>query len=291
MYFRSNNEIFDDLTKAIAWFQHIGVATEGTRLQAIHHYLFDLLNFPADPEAAIPDIDHYSIISDASGFAMIANEFTKLPSNVLPRRALKEALYGPLCPSNEDTQSSDARNKFFELELAAQFATAGLAITGFDDVKIEFEQHRYIIECKRPFVGHRFETNLNKAYAQMQKRLRHRNDRAFVAIAIEKMFALDGSVHEIDSAAQARAFMESQIDLLQPRLIANGTTPDARIVGAVFISRFFMQTKTEGLKANNYLVGALPFRYAGLDTEEPSRLIRLTETLQQKFRAMDTGIQ
>src|SRR5207244_3317178 len=119
----------------------------------------------------------------------------------------------------------------------------------------------YIIECKRPFVDHRFEENLNKAYRQLQKRLKHANDRAFVAIAIEKMFTLDGSVHGIDSAAQARTFMESQIDLLQPQLIANGTTPDVRIVGAVFISRFFMHTKTEGLKANNYLFGAMPFRY------------------------------
>ena len=118
------DEIIDDLGKAIAWFQSIGLPTHETRLQAIHHYLFDQINFP-DPDARLPEYDHYSVINDAAAFALIATECSKLPSNLLPRRTLRDALYGPLPPSNEDAQSSDSRNKFFELELAAHLSLAG----------------------------------------------------------------------------------------------------------------------------------------------------------------------
>lgn len=162
---------------------------------------------------------------------------------------------------------------------------------GFDDVQLEFEGYRYIIECKRPFTDHRFEENLRKAYNQLGKRLKDQKDRAFVAIAIEKMLAIDDAVHEINSTTQARSLAEAQMDQLKTRIITNGTTTDMRIVGFVFVVRFLMHTKTEGLKAINYLFGSMPTHYGDLDPiPEASRLLRLTETLRRKFQSMDSGI-
>jgi fido (protein-threonine AMPylation protein) len=57
MEFRTLNAILDDLGKAIAWFESIGLSTKETRLQAIHHYLFEQIHFP-DPDATLPEYDH-----------------------------------------------------------------------------------------------------------------------------------------------------------------------------------------------------------------------------------------
>jgi hypothetical protein len=291
MIFRPLNEIVDDLPKAMAWFESIGISTKETRLQAIHSYLFSQMHFPY-PAGVISEADHHSVINDAAGFGLIAQEFAKLPLSGLPKRALRESLYGPLCSSSEDTQSNDSRNKFFELELAVHFAMAGVKIVGFDDVQVEFEGSRYIIECKRPFLDHNFETNLSKAYAQLEKRLKHSTDRGLAAFALEKMLVIDDTIQGIDSTSGARAFAESIGDQLRPRIIANGTTSDLRIVGLLFIFRFLMRTKTAGTNAANYQVAAMPFNYQGRDPiSERSRLLRLIDTLQEKFQAMDTGFR
>ena len=81
MQFRQLDCILDDLTKAVAWFESVGIPTKETRLQAIHHYLFDQLQFPA-PGATMPDYDHHMVISDAAAFFLIATEFSRLPSNL-----------------------------------------------------------------------------------------------------------------------------------------------------------------------------------------------------------------
>jgi len=291
MQFRQLDCILDDLTKAVAWFESVGIPTKETRLQAIHHYLFDQLQFPA-PGATMPDYDHHMVISDAAAFFLIATEYSRLPSTLLPRRTMKEAIYGPLPPSNEDAQSSDSRNKFFELELAAHLSMSGVKLVGFDDVQFQFEDHRYIVECKRPFIDRRFEDNLGKAYDQLASRLKAPNDRGLAAIAVEKVLDIDGSIHRIDSTPDALAFTKSQLDKLTGQIIAYGTTKDMRIVGVLFITRFLMRTRTAGTYAMNYLLSSLPFHYGDTDpVPEISRLDRLIGTLQQKFQSMDTGFR
>jgi hypothetical protein len=286
MYFRSGEQIFQELQGAIAWFESIGISTQETRIQAIGHYLFDQIT-GLNPGTTVPEPDHSAIISDASGFALIAKEFSRIPSNLLPRRTLSESLRGQLCPSNEDTQSSDARNKFFELELAAHLSVTGVKLVGFDDVQMEFEGYRYVIECKRPFLDDTFEGNLGKAYSQLGKRLKGPMDRGIAAIAIEKVLTLDDKVHQLDSSVEANDFAKAHCETLKQRIVAYGTTPDVRIVGVLFVSRFLMHLQERSMNAVNYLIGTLPFHYGDLDPlPEESRLLRFTAHLSGNFGAM-----
>jgi hypothetical protein len=288
MYFRTLDTIWTELQKAIAWFESIGISTHDTRIQAIGHYLFQQINFP-DPGADIPTADHYSVINDASSFSLMATEFAKLPPHLLPKKALRDAIYGPLVPSQEDSKSNDSRNKFFELELAANMSQCGLKLVGFDDVHFEFEGCRFFVECKRPFVDRRFEDNLGKAYGQLGKRMKASNDRSLAAIAVEKVLAIDDTVQNIDTSEAAREFTASQLEPLKDRIVAYGTTKDVRTVGVLFIVRFLMYTKTAGTLGVNYFVVSLPFHYEGLDTIEGDRLLRLTDILHQKYKSRDEG--
>lgn len=283
MYMRSYQQAFHELQDAIAWFESIGISTHETRLQAIGHYVFDQL-MGLNPGTTVPEPDHSAIIGDANGFALIAKGFSKIPSSLLPRTALKQSLYGPLCPSNEDSKSSDARNKFFELELAAHLAVSGLNLVGFDDVQMEFEGQRYVIECKRPFLDDTFESNLGKAYAQLVRRLKGPLDRGVVAIAIEKVVSLDDRVHKLDPAVAAKDLAEAHCEVLTRRIIAFGSTPDPRIVGVLFVPRF-LHRQESGVNTLNFFVVTLPFRHREMDGEE-SRLLRFTALLSRELSAL-----
>jgi len=106
------------------------------------------------------------------------------------------------------------------------------------------------------------------------------------------MLDIDGSIQGIDSTAAALSFSKSLMDGLTQRLIANGTTTDVRIVAILYITRFQMNTKTSGIYALNYFMGGVPIRYNGLDSNlETSRVLKLTDQVQQKFRSLDTGFE
>jgi hypothetical protein len=147
MEFRSIGLILVDVLQACKWFEKIGISTTGTRLEAIRGYLDELLN-PTTPEAKplgedATEEDIYYALSDGAGFGLIAAEMAKLSSQLLPRRTLRDNLQGPLAASKEEPGStSDARNKFVEIELAAYFSSAGFKLLGFDDLKFEFEGHQ-----------------------------------------------------------------------------------------------------------------------------------------------------
>jgi hypothetical protein len=291
--FRTLDAIIEDLSKAISWFEDIEISTKETRLQAIHSYLLELHHFPdPDPGAIMPDTDTYSVVNDAAAFGLIASEMSKLPPHLIPRKTLKDILKGPLPPSDEDLQNSDSRNKFVELELAAHLSQAGFSVIGFDDVQFEFDDCRYLVECKRPSHDRKFEDNLGKAYRQLAERFERPNDRGLVAIAVEKMFKIDSRIQNVDNSAAALSLTIALNEQLVERTVKYGTTTDVRIVGILFITRFLMRTKTPGTFAMNYLLGLVPFNYTGLErTSESARVLRLIAAVQEKFRARDTGFQ
>src|ERR1700688_3638482 len=211
MQFRSRGQIHVDVIHARNWFEEINISTTGTRLELIHAYFDELLN-PTLPEGANPlgvdatDEDTYYALSDGAGFGLIKAEMSKLPSHQLPRSTLRAILKGPLVASKEDKSSSDSRNKFVELELAAHFSCAGIQILGFDDLKFAFEGHTYLVECKRPFRSATLDDNIEKAYTQLRAKLRNESDRGIVAVAVEKVFDLDSRIHHVESPTSARKF-------------------------------------------------------------------------------------
>jgi hypothetical protein len=169
MHFRRLGQIYVDALHARDWFEATGIPTANTRLESIIACIDGLLN-PTTAEteplgSGATSEDTYYALSDGAGFGLIATEMSKLPTDLLPRRVLEDILKGPLATSKEDPSSSDPRNKFVELELAANLSSAGLQLLDFDDVKFQFENHSYLVECKRPSQSNRLEYNIEKAYS------------------------------------------------------------------------------------------------------------------------------
>lgn len=262
MEFRHLGQIIVGVLEAKKWFQGIGVPTAGTRLDELDAYLHELLN-PTDsshnPFSADPDgPEAYHALADALGFSRIARRLSALPSHLLPRRALKDALVGPFRLSDEtDSCGLDARNKFVELELAAFCLEAGLGVIGFDDVRFTFEGCTFGVECKRPRHPGTFNSNLSKAYQQLGPRL-HEYDRGIVAMAVDRAFGLDSQFQSVDSeddlrrigASAAQRFGALVVPMCRQWL-------DPRIVAVAAIVRFLARPPGSTVTAYSYQVALI----------------------------------
>ena len=167
MEYKSLGKIIVDVLAARKWCNSIGISTDGTRLDEIEHYLDEVLNpttLEANPFRDDPlGTDAYYALSDGAGFGRIAAELSRFPSHQLPRQTLRDVLKGSLAASKEDRDpTTDPRNEFVELELAAHCSAAGFSVIGFDDLKFEFEGQLYIVECKRPSHSGTLDRNMER---------------------------------------------------------------------------------------------------------------------------------
>jgi hypothetical protein len=259
MEIRSLGRIIVDVLEAKKWFQRIGIATDGTRLEQIDRYLHELLN-PTAPTANPFGSDPtgpgaYHALSEAAGFGRIARNFSSIPSHLLPRQALKDALGGPFKLSAEPAGGTgDARNKFVELELAAYCLESGISVTGFDDLRFDFERCPYIVECKRPLQRGTVEQNISKAYRQLRARLKE-HERGVVAVAVDRAFGLDAGFHQVSSVTDFRRIAVTVAEdfraLVTPM---SGTWIDPRVVSIAAIVRFLAKPRNADGVAYSYQV-------------------------------------
>lgn len=195
---RGFDQILEDVRAAQAWYASIGIPTAGTRLESIEQKLLDLIRelTSLPPEVVVKrwsNADTYYVLSDGAAFGKIAREIGKVGPNLLPKKALRSILEGPLSPRDEVSSdaSVNARNLFTELELAAYFSEKRIQLTGFDDLKFRFGAVNYAVQCKRLFSPSSVRNNIDKAYDQLKRNLATDNDRGLIALAIEKLMDLE----------------------------------------------------------------------------------------------------
>jgi len=70
----------------------------------------------------VTEKDYYALSVGAT-FGLIARELSKLKPHILQKSTIKEILNWPLVPKDENINNSDGRNKFVELELAANLSS------------------------------------------------------------------------------------------------------------------------------------------------------------------------
>lgn len=281
-------KIVIDIQQACDWYADLRIKINDTRLDAIrNHVVFCLLN-TATAEAKsfekgiVTEKDYYAL-SDGAAFGLIARELSKLKPHILQKSTIKEILQGPLVPKDENINNSDGRNKFVELELAANLSSAGLKLLGFDDVAFEFEGVRYLCECKRPFKDSSLDRNIKKAYSQLTNKLESSKDRGLIAIAVEKIFNLDQSFQTLSTASDASDFALSIAKELQEKASKYQTKwVDTRIVGVLAIIRFLMKTPKIAGPSYNLAVLIFPSPEFGQESDY-ARLLRLTAYLKSNF--------
>jgi hypothetical protein len=289
MHFRTLGQIYVDALRARDWLEAIGIPTADTRLEHIIAYIDGLLNpttAGSEPlgAGARPE-DTYYALSDGAGFGLIATEMSKLPSDLLPRHALEDILKGPLATSKEEPSSSDPRNKFVELELAANLSSAGLQLLDFDDVEFQFENHSYLVECKRPSQSSRLEHNIEKAYAQVRAKLNGSSDRGIVAVALEKVFDLDSRIQPAALAISSTDFAKSLAEQFRSRVSKYQTRwVDPRVIGVLAIVRFLYTEREPDIIGSSYILGLIKFT-SGQPADD-ARLDRLIEVLRGRFQKL-----
>jgi hypothetical protein len=276
MHFRSLGQIYVDTLKARDWFEATGIPTSNTRLENIVVHIEGLLNPTTTGTEAIgsgvESEDTYYALSDGAGFGQIATEMSKLPPDLLP-----------LAISKEEPASSDPRNKFVELELAANLSSAGLQLLAFDDVKFRFEGHSYLVECKRPSQSNRLEYNVEKAYTQLRAKLNHSSDRGMVAVALEKVFELDSRIQPAALAISPTEFSKSVAEQFRSRISKYQTRwVDPRVVGVLAIIRFLYTARDPDIVGSSYILALIKFTSS--QPADDARLDRLIEVLRGRFQ-------
>ena len=205
---RGFDQILEDIRSARAWYASIGIPTVGTRLELIEQKLLDLISELKSLRAQEvvdrwSNADTYYVLSDGTAFGKIVREIGKVGPNLLPKKALRSVLDGPLSPLEEvpSDASVNPRNLFTELELAAYFSEKGITPTGFDDLKFRFGEIDYAVQCKRLFSPSNVKSNIEKAYDQLKRNLVEDNDRGVIALAIEKLTGLEGKAFRVEDGA------------------------------------------------------------------------------------------
>lgn len=281
-------DIVVDICESLKWYADLNIKTESTRLDEIYKHVALYLMNPSTEEGSafekgnITEKDFYAL-SDGVSFGLIAKELSKLKSHVLPKRTVKDVLNGPLTPEDEELINSDGRNKFVELELAANLSSTGLNILGFDDVAFEFEGIKYLCECKRPFKSSSLDRNIQKAYSQLTKKIAKDSDRGLIAVSVEKVFNLDQSFQFLDKTTDINKFaLDIASELNQKITKYQRIWIDSRIVGVLAIVRFIVKTPKTFISSYNIAVlrSALPEFGQKADND---RLLRLTEHLRTNF--------
>lgn len=285
---KSLGKIVLDIQYACDWYAGLNIKISNTRLEAIRdHVVFHLMN-TATAEAKsfekgiVTEKDYYTL-NDGAGFGLIAKELSKLKSHKLPRQTIKDILGGSLVPRDEGLNNSDGRNKFVELELAANLSSVGLELLGFDDVAFKFEGVRYLCECKRPFRMSSLDQNIDKAYSQLTRKLKSSEDRGLIAIAVEKMFNLNHSFQTVNMESDATDFALNIACELREKLMKYQTTwDDPRIVGVLAIVRFL--AKTPKIVTSSYNLAVLIFALPEFGQKSDyDRLNNLTMHLRSSF--------
>jgi hypothetical protein len=159
------------------------------------------------------------------------------------KRALTQAVKGPSPLTTERPQTSDARNKAFELVMAAQFYAAGLAPEFIepDDAIITLAGAKIRVECKRIQTEYSLAENIEKASSQLKHRL-HKQvsiERALIVIDISKTVNTDGALYfSVISADQLnRKINEYLSEFLNRNKSILTKDLDPRIFGVVLYLR------------------------------------------------------
>jgi len=215
--------------------------------------------------------DYLVALSESFELSDVMAHLKSLPPQVLGPK-LKIALKGPTLPTQENTNSNNARNVLFELSVAARLKNAGIEPTlgEHPDVSCYVADKPVFIECKRPFAEATLGENIESAANQLLTHLAT-DGKAVGIIAISVSKALNPGFQPIRTpdAARARAWL---VGALESAAASVGSIcakfDDGRIVGILFhaIAVF------ENVETNRYDVGQQFLAYPFILPADPAYL-------------------
>lgn len=233
-----------------------------------------------------PDPDWQSRIDqalvEAINWTRVIGALRQVPSHLLPRRRIKQALEG------RGAASKQARDAFFELDIAAFLLHAGLQVTSFDDVAFEFEGVEFYVECKRLSGKSSVRNNLERACEQVRVRLDKSGDaersRGLVAVSVETLYGLDSSpmvAFEESEPDRTTRQLVRRFDLEFGPVIKTALGIETRILGVLVRAPFLVKRGNEVFA--NHILSLTPWCSAAHGQLKDELLVRdLAERLRSR---------
>jgi hypothetical protein len=159
---------------------------------------------------------------DASELVLTHQQLSGYDSSAF-KRTLAKAVNGPTSLAAERPQSGDARNRVFELVMAAQFRAAGIPVKFVDpaDAIITVDNIKCFVECKRVQTENALGDRVHQASSQIEKRLNQEasaKPRGLIAIDISKTVNTDGTLYfSAPSADYLARWVDDRIEVFLSR--------------------------------------------------------------------------
>ena len=155
---------------------------------------------------------------DATEIHEIMRAFSGCTSAAIKEKILR-ASSGPIAPLEEQPKNSVARNTMFELSLAADWKNGGAVVElGEPDIRVQFDDTVYLVECKRPFYDHSVLANIKDAAGKLGEELdKGPNRKAFgiIAISVSRVFDRGDRICRAPANEGRRAIREALEELIE----------------------------------------------------------------------------
>ncbi len=200
--------ILNRLNETRDWLSNIKLKTDESRFSDILEHVHLICDHHAKNKVQdlVDNFDNeilwYALL-ESRAFLDIHQAFKELKSHQIPRAKLVEILKGPFLSRDEDpaAQNIHSRNTLFELQIGAKFNNAGIEVIGFDDIDFILDEQQFNAQCKRIHSLKRIEENVQKAYEQIQSRLKNNEkQKAIICISIDKLTEKDGKILRVKRA-------------------------------------------------------------------------------------------
>ncbi len=236
-----------------------------------------------DHEAALEHLPQYlAALSESQQLGEVLAHLADVQSSVL-RPKLRDALRGPVLPSDEDPNSNHARNTLFELTLAARLKRAGFnpVLGDRPDVACEIDGRVVGFECKRVFSEKKLAERIAQAGDTLRSDLETKGPAAGLGVIVvsgAKLFSPAQIPFPLRSERASRIFLNCWLQAM-----AADTEPvwTPRInKGPVIGIMFHVVALLENEERNRFAIGEWWFGVHNGENEAADTFSRLGEALQ-----------
>jgi len=257
-------KLLKDMNKVQKWLKSIGIKTENMRFEKAKNNCMVIINYyennnmdNINEEMKYEEINE--TFSTCMDYISIYQNLSKFDKNHLPKRKIKDSLLGPFLKKDEVGNKGDnhARNILFELEMASLLLGSKIEVEGFEDVKFKFNSYKFYIECKRPLSNNSVKDNMDKAYNQLNNKLKDEKDRGIIAISLDNVIGKEENIiSKILIAENKFALLKREADLVKNFAIEHQdiwlTFNHPSIIGIFFRFNFMSFLREENILIQRY---------------------------------------
>jgi len=203
--FRSTHqELQRDIESMCQWLESLGIGIEQNRVAEYRKTFATIAEHiqngtVSELEKSIDFAKQADNFHDASELVLIHQQLSEYDCPAF-KQTLAKAVNGPTSLAVERPQSGDARNRVFELVMAAQFRAAGIPVKFVDpaDAIITVDNIKCFVECKRIQTEKALRDRVHQASSQIRNRVDQQasaKPRGLIAIDISKTVNTDGTLY------------------------------------------------------------------------------------------------